>query len=102
MPGAEPVVSGAGIERVFDVVDVGASANLAGLEITGGEDVYGGGILNRGSLSLSGVTLTANHAASFGGAIDNSGTMVIADSVIERNSSDAFAERSTTVAPTPA
>jgi hypothetical protein len=74
-PAAGVTINAGGQSRVFQI-DSGVKATISGLTITGGVTGsfgYGGGIFNRGSLTLDGVTLTGNHAG-FGGAIFTSGT----------------------------
>ena len=81
-------VSGGGASRVFQV-DQGSSATLAGLTITGGFTTGdGGGLLNQGSVSLVGVAIVANSAAS-GGGLANSGTASIVGSSIDGNTASA-------------
>src|SRR5260370_844138 len=85
-PGAGRLaVSGSNLSRVVHV-EPGAAVSLSGLTITGGNAVkFGGGILNEGALTLTGVNVTGNTASQasaadelFGGAgISNSGTLTI-------------------------
>jgi hypothetical protein len=52
-PGANPLaISGGGLSRVFNV-DVGASAALSGLTITGGNADRGGGLFNEDTATLT-------------------------------------------------
>ncbi len=77
-PAAGVTVSGGGLSRVFQV-DSGVTASFSGLTITGGGNVAGGGgLLNKGTLSLTNCTLSGNVAqgggrggAGQGGAIFN-------------------------------
>src|SRR5581483_1623542 len=57
----ELTVSGSGSSRVFDVSS-GVTASISGLAIANGLADQGGGVLNAGNLSLSGVALTGNEA----------------------------------------
>jgi hypothetical protein len=91
-PGAgELAISGGGAARVFDIAQ-GAHVAISGLTIEGGNartgafdpvstDGYGGGILNEGTLTLSGCTVTHNTATEYGGGygggITNFGTMTM-------------------------
>ena len=69
--------------RVFYIND---DVTLRGLTITGGSTgSNGGGILNSGTLTLIGSTLSNNSAFS-GGGINNSGTMTVMDSTLWGNS----------------
>jgi fibronectin-binding autotransporter adhesin len=77
-------ISGAGVSRVFQV-DKGASASLSGMTIIGGvTSGDGGGLLNFGSVTLTGDAIVGNSAAD-GGGIANSGTAVILGSSIDGN-----------------
>jgi len=49
-------------------------------------DIYGGGILNNGTLTLLSSTLAANHAGNFGGGINNDGTLFINQCTLAGNS----------------
>jgi hypothetical protein len=87
--------------RVFEVA-AGAHVTLSGLTIEGGDgrngdfdpqpnDGLGGGILNWGTLTVTGCTLTANYntigtpAFDLGGAIYNAGTLTLSGSTVTRN-----------------
>ncbi|MEN3283337.1 MAG: hypothetical protein V7607_4477 [Solirubrobacteraceae bacterium] len=75
---------------------IGRGANPARSGTPGGGS--GGAIYNDGNrfeLSITGSRLTGNHAAEGGGAIffvsnDRTGTLAIADSVLQRNRNDGF------------
>ena len=65
--------------------DQGTSASLSGLTITGGATAGdGGGLLNLGTVALSGVAVVGNSAAN-GGGVANAGTAVIVGSSIDGN-----------------
>ena len=97
-------ISGAG-SRVFDVA-ANVRVTLAGMTIENGDGYYssngvawgdsyyghGGGILNFGTLTVSGCTVTGNDAASGGGGIANDfgGTLMISGSTVSNNSSDTW------------
>ena len=86
-------------ERVFHVAAL-TTASISGLTITKGHPVYfganGGGILNDGTLTVSGCTLSNNHAAAgiagsgVGGAIANFGDLTILNSVLSGNTGGYF------------
>src|SRR5262249_11379244 len=64
-------------------IDSGVSAKLSGLTLAHGNvvqsrDTFGGAILNRGILSLSGCTLSGNTAV-YGGALSSFGTATLND-----------------------
>jgi CSLREA domain-containing protein len=91
-------VDGGGNSQVFSV-HVGANATLRGLVITGGitidpdgtnSDGDGGGILNRGTLTIDRSTITENFSDRDGGGVSNieSGTLTITDSTISDNRAD--------------
>ncbi|WP_422924199.1 beta strand repeat-containing protein [Singulisphaera sp. PoT] len=89
-------VSGNDASRVFNV-SAGVNATIAGLTITDGRSGDGGGIINRGNLSLQKSTVTANEADGTldisgwaqGGGITNKagGTLTISQSTISGNKS---------------
>jgi hypothetical protein len=84
-PGAASLtLSGNGVSRVFSV---GAPATISGLTVTNGRADFGGGILNEGTLVLTGVTITGNDAAIAGGGIANgtSAFLTATDSAISHN-----------------
>jgi hypothetical protein len=103
-PGAgQLAISGNNNSRVFEV-DAGANVSISGLTIGDGTgqkyatsgfstpdpyDGYGGGILNLGTLSLSGCTVsyttTTTLPYSEGGGIDNRGTMTVSSSTVTGN-----------------
>ena len=80
-------VSGGDAARVFEV---GSAAKLALRNLTveeGSADLGdGGGVLNRGTLTVTGSTLWANSApGGSGGAIANSGTATVTNSTLSGN-----------------
>jgi hypothetical protein len=101
-------IAGNSVSRVFQV-DAGANVTISGLTIEGGNgmkfydfnpfsftgdpyDGHGGGILNLGTLTLSGCTVTGNSAGltgtdySKGGGIYNGGTMTLSGCTVTGNS----------------
>ena len=73
-------------------VPVGATATVKGGTLTGGYANNGGGVNNKGTLTLENVTITGNHATDNGGGrgsgIYNSGTLTISGGNINSNSGD--------------
>lgn len=66
----------------------GVTATISGLTLTGGNVASepGGGILNRGTLTLSYATVTGNGAESAGGIANASGALTVAYSTVSSNS----------------
>ena len=87
-PGAnELTVSGNNQFQVFDVQTTTGTVTIDDMTIANGSSTgSGGGILNNGTLDLSGVTVSGN-TANGGGGIDNEGTLNIANSTITGNTS---------------
>ena len=83
-PGANRLtISGGGKSRVFDIE--GGSLALKGLTIADGRADRGGGLRNdRGTLSLSHVTIRGNRARA-GGGLFNNGTTTLTDVVLRGN-----------------
>jgi parallel beta-helix repeat protein len=94
-------ISGADSSRVFEVA-ANVTASLSGLTITNGDGVAvagssaqfdgtGGGILNQGTLAVSGCTISGNAGSSTvltggGGGIENLGTLAVNGCTISGNS----------------
>jgi len=72
-------------ERVFQVTSSSYVLELGDLEITGGRDSSGAGILSYGSLTLERVRLRDNIATGNGGAIRCDGVLTVLDSEIVEN-----------------
>jgi CSLREA domain-containing protein len=89
-PGAANLtVSGGGSATVGSVLSVssGSQVFLSGLTISNGNATSGGGILNRGTLTVTNSAFTGNSApGTLGGAIENTGTLTVADSTFSANS----------------
>jgi predicted outer membrane repeat protein len=94
-PGAgELTVSGNHTSRVFEVAKGANSVTLSGLTISNGQASVAGGILNHGTLTVLGSTLSDNFAAGSiyvagsgnGGGIENSGTLTVSGSTLSGNS----------------
>src|SRR5262249_42976428 len=80
----DTVISGAGRGRIFEIAS-GVTVNLDGVTLTGGRsDGMGGAVLNSGTLSVSNSVITANQAAD-GGGIFNGGALTLTDSTISDN-----------------
>ena len=90
--------------RVFNVAPAADPVSVSELTITGGREVFGGGIINSGNLTLKHVVFKDNLAAgdSFtgGGAIENAGVLKVVASTFHDNHTSAkrraSAARSTT------
>src|SRR5882762_374697 len=88
---ASTIIDGGGIDRVLDIdpSGVGVSVTVANLTVRGGGNANapaqaGGGIRNRGTLSLN-VTLTANSSGINGGGILNLGTLTLTNTTVSAN-----------------
>jgi fibronectin-binding autotransporter adhesin len=81
-------VSGNRDLRVF-AVDPGAVFSLSNLIVSDGHDGdYGGGIINKGMLSVTDSTFSGNHAADTGAGIANFGTLKVSGSTFSGNFGD--------------
>ena len=85
-------IDGQGRSRVLFVADGNAAdpteALVQGVTITGGNAVFGGGILNRANLTLT-ESVVSGNAGTFGGGIRNSGgTLMVARSNLLGNIAD--------------
>jgi hypothetical protein len=79
-------VDGNHASKIFQV-DGGVQATLTNLTLTHGQNPFGGGTDNGGTLTISNSTLADNSAAGgFGGGIDNGGTLTISNSTLTGNS----------------
>ena len=90
------IIDGGTIDRVLDV-SPGVAATFAGVTITGGDSgagVSGGGVRNRGSLTIDNSVVTGNAAgdttsvgagAGGGGVLNDAGTLVINNSPVSSN-----------------
>jgi hypothetical protein len=87
-PGASTLtVEGGGSASNFSVLAVksGQTATVSGLTIAGGNaQLYGGGIENSGTLTLTDCTISGNSAG-LGGAIYNRGSLKLTDSTVSEN-----------------
>ena len=87
-PAVGVTVSGGGLSRVFQV-DATVTASISGLTISGGSaNRYGGGLLNYGTATLTGCTITGNSLGyGVGGGLFNAATLTLSDCTISDNSS---------------
>jgi hypothetical protein len=72
-------ISGGGTRTVICEEGTGA---LNGLTITGGYGYDGGGIVNRGTLTLNNCTVFGNHADRFGGGVMNERYLTVSGGVV--------------------
>lgn len=86
----ETILAGQGNGRVL-TINSGANVTLNQLTITRGSepDGFGGGLLNNGALTLDGVTVSHNEAAT-GGGIWNPGNLTISNSAIVGNRASGY------------
>jgi uncharacterized repeat protein (TIGR01451 family)/CSLREA domain-containing protein len=86
---ASTIIDGGGVDRVLDIDPSGAGVNvtIANLTVRGGNAAgeAGGGIRNRGTLSLNNVTLSANSSGINGGGLLNLGTLTLANTTVSGN-----------------
>lgn len=86
-PGAQTIVDGNRLDRVFDVPE-GRALVLLDMIVQGGEEtdgVGGGGIQSRGVLSLTRVRVVGNQTAASGGGILSWGVLALQSTVIDGN-----------------
>ena len=76
------IIDGGDIDRVFDII--GAST-ISAVTVQNGKGNSGGGIRNRGTLTLTNSTVSGNEASTSGGGIFNSGTLELTTSTISGN-----------------
>lgn len=80
--------SGAGGNGVFN--SAGGTVNIANSTLSGNNDgFHGGGIYNRGVLTLTGCTISGNAARASGGGIRNDGTVNARNTIIANNSTES-------------
>jgi predicted outer membrane repeat protein len=78
------VFDAGGHNRVFDVLGQ-AEVVLCDLTVTGGAAACGGGIYNRGSLTVSHAVISGNTATDGGAILNQFGELVMDDSIISDN-----------------
>jgi hypothetical protein len=77
-------VSGGNSSVVF-LINAASTVSLIGLTVIQGQGVTGGGIENRGILTVTNCTISQNTATSGGGGVDNFGTLTLIHSTISEN-----------------
>jgi hypothetical protein len=83
--GGNLTVDGNGTHRVF-LVDTGVIVELRGLTVTGGNEGWGGGILNTATLAIRNSTISGNTASAGGGIFNGFGrTLTLTDSLVSGN-----------------
>ncbi len=84
-PGANVLsVNGQGQSRILSV-GTGADVTISGLTLADGRASTGGGIINRGKLTLTDCTLSGNTATAFGGGLYNIGTLTMTGCTLSGN-----------------
>lgn len=84
------VIHGNNKHRVFSVLEQ-TNVTIKNLTVTNGYATEGGGILNKGSLVISGVTFMSNHAKKLGGGLLNVGEkLFLFNSTFTKNSAKKF------------
>lgn len=79
------VVDAAALDRAFEVLG-GADVTLSGIAIRNGSALLGGGVFNRGKLTIDACTVADNVAEYWGGGIANLGdSLTVVDSTIANN-----------------
>jgi uncharacterized repeat protein (TIGR01451 family)/CSLREA domain-containing protein len=90
---ASTIIDGGGVDRVLDIDPSGAgvSVTIANLTVRGGNapGEAGGGIRNRGTLSLANVVLASNSSGINGGGLLNLGTLTLANTTVSGNTAGA-------------
>ena len=89
-PGAGLVaVSGDNTSEVFNFED-GTVANMSGLSIIDGNGVFGGGLFNQGTLTITNTTFTGNSAAYGGAVYTRNGLLTLTNDTFTSNSATAL------------
>ncbi len=88
-PAASVTISGGGKSRVI-AINSGVTASISGLTITGGSTAAsGGGIYDKGTVTLTNCTVAGNSAGSVGGGIENLGTATLTNCTVAGNSASS-------------
>ncbi|MHC1688627.1 MAG: hypothetical protein AB9879_13070 [Methanothrix sp.] len=77
-------INGQASGSVF-TIESGATVKLSDMVITNGLAENGGGINNKGTLTVSDAVVKANTASNNGGGIYNAGTLTVKDSTVSKN-----------------
>jgi uncharacterized repeat protein (TIGR01451 family)/CSLREA domain-containing protein len=90
---ASTIIDGGGVDRVLDIDPSGAgvSVTISNLTVRGGNAAgeSGGGIRNRGTLSLNSVTVVSNTSGINGGGLLNLGTLTLTNTTVRSNTASA-------------
>lgn len=81
------VIDGGGIDRVLTILS-SATVQVNALTVQNGDPGIGfgaGGILNNGTLTMTGAIVSSNTADNFGGGIYNSGSLTLTDTTVRDN-----------------
>ena len=90
--GSELTISNGTIERAdsasdtFRILFNNGTLTLDTVTIRGGEQTFGGGVLNQGSLTVRDSTVTGNTGNTAGGLYNVAGTMTVENSTVSGNS----------------
>ena len=80
---------GSSIFEIGDGTDELLEVSISGLTLTGGDSLYGGAIVSTENLTITGSTITGNHAAQLGGGVAVLyGSIEITDCIISHNTTD--------------
>ena len=82
-------VSGAGAYRPF-FIDTEANLTLVKLTVRNGYGISGGGIYNRGTVTLQNCLLSTNRARDYGGGIFTQGPLVLSNTGLSSNTVDLY------------
>jgi Ca2+-binding RTX toxin-like protein len=86
-PGADKLaISGNNYDEVF-YISSGKTVRMSGLTITKGSNYYGGGINNRGNLTLI-KSVVSGNSSGYGGGIDNENVLRLVESSVNNNFAD--------------
>ena len=84
-PGADQLtISGNNASRVFGITS--GTVIISGVTVANGDDSWGGGIKNGGTLTLTNCAVSGNTARVDGGGIDNDGTLKLNNCTVSGNS----------------
>lgn len=87
---ASTIIDGDGIDRVLEVRP-GATVRIDAVTIRNGNPgANAGGILNRGTLTLTKSMVSGNTGLNFGGGISNVGTLAVTNSTVSGNSTNGL------------
>ncbi|MGA2231393.1 MAG: choice-of-anchor Q domain-containing protein, partial [Tepidisphaeraceae bacterium] len=84
-PGAVSLTIDANAHSAIFQVDAAATASISGLDITDGSATGGGAIANSGTLAVNNCVVGGSNAVVFGGGLFNGGTLTLTNSTISNN-----------------